>query len=56
MSDNYIIITTVKEIEKTVEVKEKVIKWMQSKGFIEKDLTDCIMSSKDKGYRPGKIM
>lgn len=54
MSDNYITITTVTEIEKPVEVKDKVIQWMQSKEFIESELSDCIMSSKNKGYKPGK--
>ena len=54
MSDSYITITTVTEIETPVEVRDKVIQWMQSKEFIESELTDCIMSSRNKGYRPGK--
>ncbi|GAB2792200.1 hypothetical protein GCM10027275_41340 [Rhabdobacter roseus] len=54
MSDNYITITTVGEIVKPVEVMEKVILWMQSKEFVESELTDCIISSKRKGYKPGK--
>jgi hypothetical protein len=54
MSDNYITITTITEIENPAEVKDKVIQWMQSKEFIEIRLSDCIMSSKSKGYKPGK--
>jgi DNA-directed RNA polymerase subunit RPC12/RpoP len=54
MSDNYITITTVAEIENPVEIKDRVIQWMQSKEFIESDLSDCIMSTKKKGYKPGK--
>ncbi|UII20722.1 hypothetical protein [Fulvivirga ligni] len=54
MSDNYIIITTAREIEKPEEVKDKVIQWMQSNEFIETELTNCIMSTKNKGYKPGK--
>lgn len=54
MSDNYITITSAKEIEKPKEVMEKVIQWMQSKGFIEYELTYCVLSNKNKGYKPSK--
>lgn len=54
MSDNYITITTVTEINNPVEVKDKVIQWMQSKEYIESEVSDCTMNSKNKGYKPGK--
>lgn len=54
MSDNYITITTVTEIENPVDVKNKVILWMQSMKFIENELSDCVMSPKKTGYKPGK--
>lgn len=54
MSDNYITITSAKEIENPDGVMEKVIQWMQSNEFIENELTNCIMNTKNKGYKPGK--
>ena len=54
MSDNYITITTLKEIEDPVKTKDEVIQWMQSMEFIEKDLTGCVMDFLAEGYKPGK--
>ena len=54
MSDHYITITASKEIDNPERIMDKVIEWMQFHEFIERELTDCVMSSKNKGYRPGK--
>ncbi|GAA4239410.1 hypothetical protein GCM10022291_33600 [Postechiella marina] len=52
MSDNYITITTVKEVKNPKELSEKILKWLQTKEIIESELSDCILSTKKKGYKP----
>lgn len=54
MSDNFITISSAKEVEKPIELKNKVIDWLQSNDYIEKELSYCVMSMKKKGYKPGK--
>ncbi len=53
MSDNYITICPVKEVENPEELSLKISKWLQAKGIIENELSDCILSTNKKGYKPG---
>lgn len=53
MSDNYITISPVKEVENPKELSLKIIKWLQSNQIIENELSDCIMTMESKGYKPG---
>lgn len=53
MSDNYITICTVKEVENPKELSEKVLKWLQSNEIIESELSYCVLSMSNKGYKPG---
>jgi len=54
MSDNYITICTVREVENPIELSKKIINWLQSNEIIEKELSDCIMNIQKEGYRPGE--
>ncbi len=54
MSDNYITITTSREVSEPIELKNKVIEFLQSKEYVERELSDCVLNMKNKGYRPGK--
>ncbi|NMH89589.1 hypothetical protein [Flavivirga algicola] len=53
MSDNYITISTVKEVENPKELSQKIVKWLQSDEIIQSELSDCVLSTKNKGYKPG---
>jgi hypothetical protein len=52
MSDNYITICPVEEVENPKELSHEILKWLQTKEIIENELSDCILSSKTKGYKP----
>ena len=56
MSDNYITITTTKEVSEPVELKNKVLEFLQSKEYVEKELSDCVLSMKTKATSLVKIM
>ena len=53
MSDNYITISPTREVENPKELSQKILKWLQSNEIIESELSDCIMTMKNKGYKPG---
>jgi hypothetical protein len=53
MSDNYITICPVNEVENPKKLSEKIIKWLQSNEIIANELSDCILNMKNKGYKPG---
>ncbi len=52
MSDNYITICPAKEVENSEELGLKILKWLQAKEIIENELSDCILSTSKKGYKP----
>lgn len=52
MSDNYRIICTAKEINNPKDTADKVLQWMQSMKIIENEKSDCVLSSKELGYKP----
>lgn len=52
MSDSYITIATKDELSNPTEISNRVIEWMQTNEFIETEKSDCILSTKDKGYKP----
>ena len=54
MSDSYITITTTKEVSEPVKLKNTVLEFLQSKEYVERELSDCVLSMKNQGYRPGK--
>lgn len=54
MSDNYRTICAVKEVENPTKLGEEILHWLQSDEIIESKKSDCILSMKNKGYKPGK--
>jgi hypothetical protein len=54
MSDNYITICTEKEVENPKELSVELINWLQEKEYIEKEKSNCILSLKGLGYKPGR--
>ena len=54
MSDNYITICTKKEVKNPEELSVKLINWLQKKEYIEKEKSNCVLSMKGLGYKPGK--
>ncbi|MRX64668.1 hypothetical protein [Maribacter luteus] len=54
MSDNYITICTKEEVENPIDLGQKILQWLQSNEIIEQEPSDCILSTKTKGYKPGK--
>ncbi|MEW4925289.1 hypothetical protein [Algibacter sp. 2305UL17-15] len=54
MSDSYITICPVKEVENPKKLASEFIQWLKSKEIIEKELSNCVLSLKGLGYKPGK--
>lgn len=54
MSDNYITICPVKEVDNPIALSEKILNWLQLNNIIETEQSYCIMSLKKQGYKPGK--
>lgn len=54
MSDNYITICTEKEVDNPKELSSKVLKWLQKKNYVDSEKSNCILSMKELGYKPGQ--
>jgi hypothetical protein len=52
MSDNCMVIYSVKEVANPIEIVNVTLKWLQQKQVIETELTDCVMNHNKLGYRP----
>jgi hypothetical protein len=54
MSDNYITICKVREVENPEELSEKLVEWLQLNEIIQKDKSNCVLSRDKLGYKPGR--
>jgi hypothetical protein len=54
MSDNYITICTVQEVDNAKELSDKLVNWLKKNQIIENEQSNCVLGMKDLGYKPGK--
>ena len=54
MRDSYRVIASPKHIENPSKTSMEILRWLQENEIIENEKTDCLLSLKETGYKPGK--